>query len=175
MTITLQTDRKMTQLVQNAEDLYASIGKYYNILHSDRTQGSGLLIQFGRHPIKENHIEFSSFNGGRVTLYVREVAPELIERITGLRPVELGKNQDALREEKGNSIANAYASTFQDKINAFFRTDTVTMNIDTYMSAKCALKIDVSHLTHEVLDAVSEILKYSGLTPKIPSTRQYEL
>jgi len=175
MTITLNTDSKMKQLANNVESLYASIKSNYSIIHSERSQGNGLLIQFGAHPIKEHCIKFSSFHDGKAQLRLSNLKPDFIESITGLRPAQLGHNEINLRKEKGNDIANAYASTFQDKINAYFGNEAVKMSIDTYMGTKCSLIIDISSLNDSVINAVSEALQYSSLTPRADQERIYEL
>ncbi len=175
MTITLQTEPKMTQLVSNVENLYASIKSHYNIIHSERSQGDGLTIQFGAHPVKEHCIKFSSYHGGKAELRITNVHPDFIKRVTGLRPTQIGDNETQLRKAQGNYVANAYAKTFQDKIDTFFGNDAVRMDIDTYMGTKCALIIDISELTSTVVNAVSDVLKHSRLTPLGETSRQYSL
>lgn len=175
MTIALQTDSKMTQLANNVEELYASIKSHYTIVHSERSQGNGLLIQFGIHPIKEHCIKFSSYNGGKAQLRLSNLKPDFIESVTGLRPAQLGHNEAKIRKEQGNDVANAYANTFQDRINAYFGNESVKMDIDTYMGAKCSLIIDISSLNENIIKTVSEVLQYSSLTPRADQERIYDL
>ena len=175
MTITLQTNSKMAQLVSNVENLYASIKSNYSIIHSERSQGDGLTIQFGAHPIKEHCIKFSSYYGGKAELRLSNLKPDFIESVTGLRPAQLGHNETKIRKEKGNDTANAYACTFQDKINAYFGNEAVRMSIDTYMGAKCSLTIDISSLNDNIIETVSEVLQHSSLTPRADQERIYDL
>lgn len=174
MTIALQTDRKATQLVQNVEDLFSAIEHYYHVPHKQRNSSSGLRISFGRNPVKENCIEFSPYSL-KSKLRIDELNSDFVLRVVGDTPMQLGKEIDAIRKADGNDAAEDFQRTLKDKFDAFLGVNCASLSLNTYHSGKISLTMDISNLTNDVLDAVSEVLKHSGLTPKAQSTRQHEL
>ena len=176
MGITLQTDRKITQLVQNVEDVFASIENYYHVPHKERNSSAGLRINFGRNPIKENGIEYSPYGSSpNSSLRIGEVSDNLVERVTGKSSMVIGREIEGIRGSSGNEAAKAYERELEAKFQSFFWLSEIALDVNTYHSTKVSLAIDISTLNNDILDAVSEVLKHSGMTPKAQSTRQYEL
>lgn len=174
MTIALQTRREDTQLVENVESLFAAITQYYMVPFSQRSEHSGLTIQFGRHRIMENILSFNPFKP-EATLFIREIDDQLVKTLTGKTAVALGQEEVALREKEGNRAANAFPSTFQSRIDDFFGHTGVMMKINTYQSTKVSLTININTLDNATLNTVSTVLQHCGMAPKAPSTRAYTL
>lgn len=174
MTIILNTDQTIAQQLQNVEDIYRAIEQHYYVPHVKRCDSSQLLIQFGRHPIRENTIQFSPHGKPRATLLVY-INDQLCQKLTGYSTSELGKQQDALRTEKGNDVANAFPRTFNAKLDAAYGAGIVQLNISTYMSAKVSLTVNIEQVTGEVVSAISDILKHSGMLPKSKQAHNYSL
>lgn len=176
MSIELTVDTKKQQYVENVESLYAAINSHYHVEHSSNDNSSGRSISFGRHPIKENQIKFTSgFRGLKAELRIGEVDSKLIETITGHNPHELAEMVKVTREQSGNEVANAFMSGYKPKLDNYFGTDVVSIALHTYGIPKCSLTIDIRDLSDKVVEVVSEILKHSGLTPRADQIREYNL
>lgn len=142
--------------------------------HKQRSSSCGLSISFGRNPIKEHRIDFSP-HSLKSKLRIDDLDADFVLRVVGYTPMQLGKEIDAIRKADGNDAAKDFERTLKDKFDAFLGINCASLSLDTYYSGKISLTIDISNLTHDVLDAVSEVLKHSRLTPKAQSTRQHEL
>jgi hypothetical protein len=173
--ITLSTNRKATQSIENVDNLIESIQHYYQVNHIKKLNNGEHAFSFGHHPIREHHITYSPFFDTKSELKLSKIKTDFIKKITGFTVRELGQAQNSLRKEKGHSEANNFENTFQEKLNEFFHCDCISLSIDTYQSPSASLIINIESLTHDVLDAISEILKHTEMLPKSQSSRKYEL
>lgn len=175
MSINLQTDIVATQLVQNVEDLFASIVEHYQVPHIKKDVDQSVYIGFGAYPIKENSVKYSPYNGQTATLRVGKVNDALLMKVFGLTARQLGEQSDNLRKAQGNDVANALPQTFKEKLDAYFGVPAVSMNINTYSGASVSFDVDIRMLSIDVIRAISEILIHSGMVPKVNKVRSFAL
>lgn len=181
MNITLDTNNAVKQLVQNVEDLFRSIEQHYYVPHIERQVCTNVAIDFGRHPIKENRIEFSPHTTGKPRAFLRigDIDDALCQKLTGLSKKELAQKKHQCRETKGNYAANQFDKTLQPELDERYGEEVVTLCVDdlsgSYSFAKVSAVINIEMLTDPVIKSVSEFLKHSGLPPRATEARNYSL
>ena len=169
--INLSVDIHETQLVGNVDSLMEAINHHYHVNHSMKLQGGEYGFGFGKYPVCEHNI---SYFGGRAKLYVDNVSSDLIHKITGKTPQEICKEEDKLRKDHGNTKANNYSKTFDNRLEKYFKSKAVSLDVNSY-NDRVNFTINIGNLTSAVLGAISEILRHTSLISKAQSTRAYEL
>ena len=168
--ITLTTDRRATQLVQNVDDLFSAIKKYYSVRYSDP---AGHCLCFGHHPIKEHAISYSPYFGGEASLSLSGIDDKLIVSIFGYRAAQLFNQERLIRKAEGNEAANEFGLSLQPKCSAFFGTDAVAFKINH--DASISAKVNIEMLDHTVLDSINTLLQHTSLTPRAQDSVSYDL
>lgn len=169
----LTTDRRATQCVENVSNLLASIKKYYQINHQE--SHGDCDYAFGKNSICEHHINYSPYRGGHANLFLTKIDSDFVKKITCQTVSQIINQEKTIRNLDGNGTANALPLTYDEVMFDFFKTRAVKLEIDSYGLGKINFRINIELLSHEVLDAISEILKHTELLPKAQSTRTYEL
>ena len=168
--ITLTTDRRATQLVQNVDDLFSAIKKYYSVRYSDP---AGHCLCFGHYPIKEHGIRYSPYFGGEASLSLSRIDDKLIVSVFGYRAHQLYNQAELIRKAEGNEVANQFELSLQPKSSAFFGTDAVAFKID--VDESISAKVNIETLDHAVLDSINTLLQHTSLIPRAQDSISYDL
>lgn len=170
----LELNQEAKQLIENVDSVLKSIRHFYNIPHIEQLNNGEHAFSFGAHPIKEHHVTFSPFNGGKAELRISYINSDFAKKITGLTPKQLGEKEDDLRRKEGNNTANTFQNTFKDTLDGFFESNAVRLAIDSY-NKRIAFIVDIRVLDESVIKDISLILQNCNLLPNSQSTQHYNL
>lgn len=107
-------------------------------------------------------------------MFIREVNDALIKELSGESTKYLIEAMSAAEDAKDDAAEKTLTNSLNDKAKAYFETDAVTFRTRTDRN-KIHITINLAVLDIATVDAISTILKHSGLIPRAQCTKYYEL
>jgi hypothetical protein len=178
--ITLKVNNGIATLTQNAVDLLASIKSTYVVPHSkEKTSGYSNERHnylFGAQYMCEHQIEIDS-KALTANLKICLKNGEFITAVFGKTNKEITADLKAIQNDVGFNGIIEYSSNFQGKLDERFGKGLVEASIrqDQFYNAVIHLIVDITVISDNVINIISELFQHTDLKLNINPSRHYSI